>query len=459
MTRFGAAEQAISTLFLLSPHPDRVCERLLTTAAAQWLALGTPSATISSTAMSKFFFLLGHVALKMLVYIEFLESRVKQLRSRRAGGAASASAAAATVGGRADDDDEDEEDNQEECKTARPKSKAAASKPKRGAAKAVVYAEDEDEEDGMDEEDDDDEAYKKKSKAKCKKVMAATSRGKKTAAVAATAAAEPSETADLADEMGMAGTDDYELELQREQADASLLAATQLLGRFMPLTVMVLKQPTKFPDLALQRSAVLALCKCMVIHPDVCEAHLPILFTLLEQFPNPTVRSNIIIALGDIAFRFPNLVDPWTSKLYAPLKDKAQPRVRKNALMVLTHLILNDMIKVKGEICEMAVCTEDADPRIAALAKLFFHELAKKGKNPVYNILPDTLSRLSAAPEVTPALFQSVLRFLLQFIDKDKQTESLIEKICQRMLAASDVKGMRDFAYCLSQVCVSVCDM
>ena len=43
-------------------------------------------------------------------------------------------------------------------------------------------------------------------------------------------------------------------------------------------------------------------------------------------------------------------------------------RVRKNALMVLTHLILNDMVKVKGQISEMAVCLEDSDPRIADLA-------------------------------------------------------------------------------------------
>jgi hypothetical protein len=105
-------------------------------------------------------------------------------------------------------------------------------------------------------------------------------------------------------------------------------------------------------------------------------------------------------------------------------------QVRKNTLMVLTHLILNDMMKasclpallpscpplaaflpapccrrrsfvllrkssaappapdthatapthpqVKGHIAKMAVCLEDGDERISALAQLFFHELAKK---------------------------------------------------------------------------------
>ena len=46
--------------------------------------------------------------------------------------------------------------------------------------------------------------------------------------------------------------------------------------------------------------------------------------------------------------------------------------------MVLTHLILNDMVKVKGQISEMATCLEDKDARIADLAKLFFLELSKK---------------------------------------------------------------------------------
>lgn len=59
------------------------------------------------------------------------------------------------------------------------------------------------------------------------------------------------------------------------------------------------------------------------------------------------------------------------------LRDESG-HVRKNTLMVLTHLILNDMVKVKGQISEMATCLEDKDSRISDLAKLFFLELSKK---------------------------------------------------------------------------------
>ena len=59
------------------------------------------------------------------------------------------------------------------------------------------------------------------------------------------------------------------------------------------------------------------------------------------------------------------------------LRDES-PKVKKNTLQVLTHLILNDMVKVKGQISEMATCIVDCDERISNLAKVFFLELSRK---------------------------------------------------------------------------------
>lgn len=52
--------------------------------------------------------------------------------------------------------------------------------------------------------------------------------------------------------------------------------------------------------------------------------------------------------------------------------------VRKTCLMVLSHLILNDMMKVKGHIARLALCLQDDDQRISGLAHVFFHELSRK---------------------------------------------------------------------------------
>ena len=119
------------------------------------------------------------------------------------------------------------------------------------------------------------------------------------------------------------------------------------------------------------------------------------------------VRVNIAIALGDLVVRHPNLLEPWTTHLYQPLRD-SDARVRKSVLMVLTHLILNDMVKVKGQVSEMALCLLDADEGVAALARLFFTEFAKKGTSPVYNLLPDIVSTLSADNNVETTAFREV---------------------------------------------------
>ena len=59
------------------------------------------------------------------------------------------------------------------------------------------------------------------------------------------------------------------------------------------------------------------------------------------------------------------------------LTDKSNV-VRIYAIKVLTNLIMNDMIKVKGHVSEMAKCICDENDRISMLAKQFFQELSKK---------------------------------------------------------------------------------
>ena len=169
-----------------------------------------------------------------------------------------------------------------------------------------------------------------------------------------------------------------------------------MLAAIAPLILNICSNPSKFPDPDLRSSASLALSKFMLVSSEFCESHLQLLFTVLERSVEPVIRANLIIALGDMSFRFPNTVEPWTPRMYARLHDDSVS-VRSNTLTVLTHLILNDMIKVtatsycsvrltvrlrlqvKGQISDMACCIVDTVDKIAGLAKLFFAELSKKG--------------------------------------------------------------------------------
>jgi len=106
-----------------------------------------------------------------------------------------------------------------------------------------------------------------------------------------------------------------------------------------------------------------------------------------------------------------------SDRLYQGLGDKDLV-VKKNTLMVLTHLILNGMIKVKGQLGEMAKCTEDEEPRVSDLAKLFFDELSKKD-NSLYNNLQDIISHLSVGQHaVDEEMFERIMKTVFGYIEK-----------------------------------------
>jgi condensin complex subunit 1 len=256
-------------------------------------------------------------------------------------------------------------------------------------------------------------------------------------------------------ELGVSASEDARLDLLAEKAEKEIVSGNQnqkfIIGVCAPVIAKLCRNFTllqQFPGL--QASAMLALCKLMVVDAEFCDANLQLLFTVAQNAVSESVRSNCTIALGDLAVRFPNLMDPWTENMYARLNDQALS-VRKNAVLVLSHLILNDMMKVKGYISEMALRLEDEDLRISNLVKLFFHELSKKGNNPVYNLLPDILSRLSRQ-NISQEMFCNIMQVLIGSIKKDKQMEGLIEKLCHRFSGITDKKQCVDIAYCLSQL-------
>ena len=227
-----------------------------------------------------------------------------------------------------------------------------------------------------------------------------------------------------------------------------LLLPGALLGSWAPLVLAVVANRDGSFGAEARSAAVLTMCKFMAVSAPFCDDGLQLLFTALRRESEQSIRANIAVALGDLAVRHPNLLEPWTAHLYAQLRDP-DVRVRKNMLMVLTHLILNDMVKVKGQISEMALCLLDEEPKIRSVTQLFFTEFAKKGSAPVYNLLPDMVASLSANESVGPDAFREILTFLLSFVQKDKQTESMAEKLCLRFDCSDHVQHHRDVAFCL----------
>ena len=288
----------------------------------------------------------------------------------------------------------------------------------------------------------------------------------------------------MEEEMGMVAAADAEHDRIYHNVIEKQLVCDNILGKFHPLIAFIVANENgTFSNALLRETALLALCRFMSVSSELCELYLPLLFTIMEREKSEKVRTTVMIAIGDLAFRFPNSLEPWTANMYARLSDESV-LVRYNTLMTLTHLILNDMIKVKGQVAHMVLCLVDKSQKVRDLACLFFTELSKRSNNPVYNLLSDIISILSrsSSPPTTSSSdvnvtsesgitstddstsahdnlrilsekeFQDTMTFLLKFVGKDKQADSLLERLLVRIGLATDLAQKRNLAFCISQL-------
>lgn len=224
------------------------------------------------------------------------------------------------------------------------------------------------------------------------------------------------EERDELDLIGGTTEDDFTEAMTHIRERELLFGPSSLLAVFGPLVSEICANNTTYADKALQAAATLCLAKLMCVSSEYCEAHLPLLITIMERSADATVRSNAVIALGDMAVCFNHLIDENTDFLYRRLAD-SDASVKRTCLMTLTFLILAGQVKVKGQLGEMAKCLEDEDRRIADLARMFFTELSGKD-NAVYNHFVDMFSLLSAERGLQEESFRRIIRFLLGFVEK-----------------------------------------
>ena len=289
----------------------------------------------------------------------------------------------------------------------------------------------------------------------------------------------------LEEEMGMQGggggaeAEDVEVMFVESLLELKVtrLGSSSLIAHLLPACVQVLRDSAKYACEQLQLACAMCLIRIMILSQTLCAEHLQLIFTLMKRAANPAVRSHLILGIGDLVYRFPNALEPWTSHLYLPLRDTKSTEVRMNTIRVLSHLILKEMIKTRGQMYEIALCTIDENAQIQALAKLFFSELAQRNNGLIiYNAMPDIISQLSGGGATTAINskdsndsndqlgarliaedhFRTIVTYLFTFIKKDKQCETLIEKLCQAFRqASSSERKCRDLAFCLSKITLS----
>ena len=238
---------------------------------------------------------------------------------------------------------------------------------------------------------------------------------------------EPTAEEEL-DLIGGTSEDDFTDTLTFIRERELLYGKNSLLSNFGPLVKEICANNTSYPNAELQAQAALCMAKLMCVSAEYCEANLGLLITILERSPSAITRSNLVVALGDMAVCFNHLIDENTDFLYRRLGDSSL-QVKRTCLMTLTFLILAGQVKVKGQLGEMAKCVEDSDERIREMSRIFFAELAGKD-NAVYNHFVDMFSLLSADEGLEEERFRKVIKFLASFIEKVSRCTYLMAFRC-----------------------------
>ncbi|KAH8344762.1 hypothetical protein KR067_006811 [Drosophila pandora] len=262
--------------------------------------------------------------------------------------------------------------------------------------------------------------------------------------------AEPQQEPDE-DLVGATAEDNIAEEINAICEDLMLFNPTALLSHLSPIIIEICKRPGEYRDAKLQQSATLALARLMTVSSRFCESNMSFLMNILNLTSNIRIKCNTVVGLSDLTFRFPNIIEPWTGHFYAQLHE-SDTELRLTAIKMLSHLILNEMIRVKGQIADVALCIVDENEEIRDITKQSFKEIANK-PNILYNVLPDIISRLS---DVNLGLeedrYQQVMSYILGLIQKDRQIETLVEKLCLRFPVTRVERQWRDIAFCLSQL-------
>ncbi|XP_041979306.1 condensin complex subunit 1 [Aricia agestis] len=400
------AGNSIDVIYAICDTPDVLCTKLLSDMYKKIQETMVKDAeneediSMPTELLTRFIFVLGHIALQQLIYLDI--SVYSELRRRN----------------------QVREERKEEEKRKK-KAGAFATPARRGRVDDL-----------------------RRQTLMNASTASASSRAQRSASVMSSKGPSANTTM-TEEEAGLEGAvaDDADAEYVRGVCERDIVGAGAALARYLPLLRHVLARPGCPP--VLQAAAALTYTRFMLVSSSVCEDGLQLMVTVLKRSSNVSLRTNLTIAFADLTLRFPNLTQPWTHHIYHILSDESL-EVRQCAVKMLSFLVLHEMVRVKGQIADMALCCADGDARVAAMTRQFFKQLAHKG-NALYNVMPDIISRLSDPELAVPEeRYRLIMKYITSLIQKDRQMEALVEKLCQRFKLATEERQWRDLAYCLS---------
>lgn len=220
-----------------------------------------------------------------------------------------------------------------------------------------------------------------------------------------------------------------------------------LVSKFTPIILGLTKKIDEAKTIVLKKVLVISLSKLMCINPKICEEYLPKLIEIAQKNEDEGIRSTAIISLGDLVMRHPNMLEEQSVHLFGLLSDPCI-QVRRKALLIISHLVLNDMLKMKGLMVNILKCYLDLD--LKGVVSVFIDELNKKDLNAIYNMIPDSINNLLKS-DVSHQEFKTISDMIFTYITKDKQGENLLEKLSSRFKDGNKDECL-NIGYCLTKI-------
>ena len=251
---------------------------------------------------------------------------------------------------------------------------------------------------------------------------------------------------------------DLSISLIHKIIDEELLSKN-LISKYVPMISSIAKATLKCKteelesNMLLYKSAIMSYCKLMLINPDFCKNNINFIFDLLNNDSIPSdLKLNVCLSFGDLVNRFPNIMISEVNKFFEGLHSP-HTDVVKYTLTVISHLVLNDMLKMKGEVVDICMLLDHKDPSIRTHVQTFFNEINNKGNNVIYNIIPKALARLSNEfKSLEYSKFKTIAVTLLKYVDKEKHIEGLMDKLFVKLRNSTDNLEWRNNTFVLSEL-------
>ena len=251
---------------------------------------------------------------------------------------------------------------------------------------------------------------------------------------------------------------DINISLIHKIIDEDLLVKN-LIAKYVPIiktiakTTLICKSEELESNMLLYKSAIMSYCKLMLINPEFCKNNIQFIFDLLNNDTIPSdLKLNVCLSFGDLVNRFPNIMISEVNKFFEGLHSPHK-EVVKYTLTVISHLVLNDMLKMKGEVVDICMLLDHKDPSIRNHVQTFFNEINNKGNNVIYNIIPKALARLSNDfKSLEYSKFKTIANTLLKYVDKEKHIEGLMDKLFVKLKNSTDNLEWRNNTFVLSEL-------